>query len=378
MEGDVVMEKTFSVRDTNVVKGVAIILLLFHHSFLSPSRFAGYAVNFFPFTEETVVLAAKAGKCCVGIFTFLSAYGLTRSYHKQSSRWADLTERKRAEKFALRRYLNLISGFFAVYVVVFIGTFIWGSRSPLSYYAKDGADILHTAYYMLLDILGVSRLLGTPSLLGTWWYLGVTITIIVLFPVLFKLFQRVGWLLIPSFYFLFCALQIEPSRFNRWLLLVPIGIFFAEENILERCKLASLVSNRIVNLLLKLVLMTFALVLSAYLFTANYRPDNNGLLLFSTLFPVCVVVWVYLFLADLPVIAPVLAFFGKHSMNLYLSHNFLRGRWFTDHIYSFEHFALIVLVLLLESTLLSIGINALKKYSGYDRLIQRLHTRLGA
>ncbi|MCD7820831.1 MAG: hypothetical protein LUG64_01280 [Clostridiales bacterium] len=38
----------FSVRDTNVVKGVAIILLLFHHCFLSASRFEGYDISFFP------------------------------------------------------------------------------------------------------------------------------------------------------------------------------------------------------------------------------------------------------------------------------------------------------------------------------------------
>ncbi|MCD8188653.1 MAG: acyltransferase [Clostridiales bacterium] len=372
------MGETFSVRNTNVMKGVAIILLLFHHCFLSEGRFEGYAVSFYPFTQGMVILAAKAAKCCVGIFTFLSAYGLTRSYHKQSSRWTDLTERKQAEKFALRRYLNLISGFFAVYVVVFLGSFLWGDRLPFSYYTEDAADLLHAAYYMLLDILGVSDLFNTPSIIGTWWYLGLAITIIVLFPILFKLYQQMGWVLIPALYCLFCALQIEPENNNSWLLLVPVGIFCAEENILERCKVASLVSNRAVNGGLKLILATCPLLLSAYLFAENYGTENYGMLLFSTLLPVCVVIWVYLFLSSLPLIAPCLAFLGKHSMNIYLSHNFLRDRWFQDHIYSFGHFILIVLVLLAESTLLSIGINALKKYSGYNRLTQKIHMLLGA
>ncbi|MCD7756972.1 MAG: acyltransferase family protein, partial [Clostridiales bacterium] len=142
------MEKQFSIRDTNVVKGVAIILLLFHHSFLNANRFAGYTVNFFPFAESSVILAAKAGKCCVGIFTFLSAYGLTRSYRKQGEHLSGLSEYRRAEKFVLRRYLNLLSGFFAAYVVAFIGTYCFGSRSPLTYYTRDAADGFHAAYYM--------------------------------------------------------------------------------------------------------------------------------------------------------------------------------------------------------------------------------------
>ncbi len=116
--------KQFLVQDTNIVKGVAIIILMFHHCFLSASRFEGYDISFFPLTQEMVVSAARAGKCCVGIFTFLSAYGLTRTYQKAERTWRGDSEVKLAEKFVLRRYINLISSFFAVYVVAFICSYL--------------------------------------------------------------------------------------------------------------------------------------------------------------------------------------------------------------------------------------------------------------
>ncbi len=244
----------------------------------------------------------------------------------------------------------------------------------------DGSDnALKIGYYILLDILGVSSLAGTPTLLHTWWYLGLSITVIVLFPIIFKLYNKFGWIVVPAWFFLFCSLQLSVSDFTDWLILVPIGILFANRDLLEKCREWKPCQKRAASAVVKFVLFTGLLLLLLLLYI-QLDMDNTayGAKLAGNLLSLSVVLWVWLFLDGLPIVAPVLAFFGRHSMNIFLFHNFLRKRWMTDQLYSLHYVPVIVFALLMVSTLISIGINALKKYSGYDRLVQRIHQRLGA
>lgn len=70
----------FSKTDTSKVKGIAIIMMIFHHCFLSAARYKGQIVLFMPFSEEFINDFALSMKICVAIFTFLSAYDMTLSY----------------------------------------------------------------------------------------------------------------------------------------------------------------------------------------------------------------------------------------------------------------------------------------------------------
>ena len=47
-----------------------------------PDRYKGFALDFSPFSESSVNTFANFFKICVGIYVFLSAYGLTCSYIK--------------------------------------------------------------------------------------------------------------------------------------------------------------------------------------------------------------------------------------------------------------------------------------------------------
>lgn len=366
------MEKIFSKRDTNIVKGVAIIIMLLHHCFLSADRFDKYSISFFPFNEETIILMAKSGKCCVGIFTFLSAYGLTRSYIKQRKECGTLSESKMAEKFVLRRCINLLSGFLVVYVIAFVGSCFFTNLTPLKIYCEEQKDAFTFLYHMFLDMLGISRLLNTPALINTWWYMGLALTVIFIFPVMMKLYGHFGRILIPAYFCLFCALQLDKGNYSRWMVLVPIGIWFADHNILEKCKAWKNSKKSRFSVMVKFIVISAIMLLSATVFAWNYNTKNYSTILLDVLLTLCTVLWVYLFLADLPFISRILEFLGIHSMNIFLIHSFLRGRWLQAHIYSFRHFVLIVLVLLVESTLISIGIELLKKYSGYNNLVRKL------
>ena len=74
------MEKSsFTKKDTNIIKGCAIIFLMIHHCFRTSARYAGYDINFAPLNQQMVTYLAAFLKICVPMFVFLTAYGMTIS-----------------------------------------------------------------------------------------------------------------------------------------------------------------------------------------------------------------------------------------------------------------------------------------------------------
>ena len=57
----------FTKYETNIIKGIAILMMLLHHCFTSPERYKGYQIIFSPFQENTInlVLSQYSGhrKC---------------------------------------------------------------------------------------------------------------------------------------------------------------------------------------------------------------------------------------------------------------------------------------------------------------------------
>lgn len=372
----IIMENTFSKRYTNITKGVAIILMMLHHCFLSVDRFENYTISFFPFKQELVVLLAKSGKCCVGIFTFLSAYGLTRSYLKKKSQEISLAPKEFYGKFVLRRYFNLLSGFIVIYLIAFIGSCFLTDKTPIVIYCKKDKTPLTFAFYMVLDLLGLSRIVGTSSLINTWWYMGLALTIIFLFPMVMELYKYFGWLIIPAYFCLYFSLDIGKGEFVRWLFLLPVGIWFAECNILEKCKIYF---NGIRSCFFKILLFfcsSLLLFIICIYFGMNYECSDYSIIFLDLILTLGVIIWTYLFLCEIHLLARILEFIGRHSMNIFLIHSFLRVRWFPDHIYSFSHFLLVMSVLLIESTLISIAVEWVKKRSGYSSWIKNYINRV--
>ena len=76
------MEK-FTVDKTNLCKGVAILIMLFHHLFFRPESWSLYFYTIKIREIPLIGYIASQGKMCVAIFIFLSAYGLTFSARKE-------------------------------------------------------------------------------------------------------------------------------------------------------------------------------------------------------------------------------------------------------------------------------------------------------
>jgi hypothetical protein len=90
------------------------------------------------------------------------------------------------------------------------------------------------------------------------------------------------------------------------------------------------------------------------------------------LYPIAFILFVVEFVLPLTPIRKVLGFFGKHSMNVFLTHTFIRAYYLPDFTYSWKHFALICLVLLIVCTAISIVIEAIKSLLRYNKLVGKL------
>ena len=111
---------------------------------------------------------------CVGIFAFLSVYGLTLSMKKQ---YKDLEfSGKEATLFVVKRYLHLVFMFLIPYFLCFGVTYGLG-------YHRYNNSLWENVISAFADILCVGRLFGTRLLIPTWWYLSLEVMLIVFLPV---------------------------------------------------------------------------------------------------------------------------------------------------------------------------------------------------
>lgn len=94
---DTVMK--FDVKKSNMVKCIAIILMLMHHLFGCFTKACQrYGVYSLYISWDSITKFSGAAKVCVATYVFLTAYGITISYNKNKD---VLCERKNYERFCI-------------------------------------------------------------------------------------------------------------------------------------------------------------------------------------------------------------------------------------------------------------------------------------
>ncbi len=346
--------------DSQVIKGVAIFLMMWHHSFLE-GRFEEFTISFFPFSAEQVSQFAYCSKICVSLFAFVSGYGLYLAY----------SHRKKEEsvsRWIAKRYLKSFLPIWFVIAFCWIVTFVLDGRPAAVYFAK-GRKI--GMLYMAFDFLGLSNLFDTPSLMGTWWYLTAFIAFIVLTPLLVDAIRKYGGILC------FAALMLLPRCINgfpggkHFLTFLPaflIGMLFAGNDVFARFKQKTegSISKAVAAALLSLAMVIPAWYLSCILSRKQFWDLTLGL--FTGIYATAI----FFTFCRFPAVSKILQFLGRHSLNIYLTHGVIRSKYCSEFIYGRVHFALVILTLLLSSLVVSLVIEALKKLFKFDTLQRRV------
>lgn len=332
---------TFSPKDTRICKGFGILIMLFHHMYADVARFSDVSLNFAPLSQGLAVEISNYMKICVGIYVFLSAYGLALSYDK----W-----KKGDGTFIAFRYLKMMVPFFAIYVLMILLSLVFGENWNISkaygLAADPGLrDICALGFAMVTDFLGLAHLFGTPTFCATWWYMSLAILIILLIPLLCRLCRKLGWgyaaILAAAAPF---ALGLNVVSLTRYFLCIVLGVGFAQENILAKCKETVCRKGKLGYFLGFTALLTLSFLLR--------QGKYKGALIeiWDSVIPVLWILYIYFFVCDLPILSRALDFFGKYSTTMFLTHTFIRYYWFRPLVYSQENAWLNYLILVALST----------------------------
>ena len=357
----------FTKKNTLAVKGIAIIFLLCYHCFSQRARLYGAEVSFWPLSDETVFMICRSMMMCVGMFAFLSAYGLTLSI---KSSWPDYQfSGHDAAMFVLKRYVKLFFMFMLPFLFCSGITFVTGTGS---YRYRNG--FWENVAGVVMDFFGVGQIFGTTLMVNTWWFLSLEILIIVFMPFMIRFYRKYSWLMVPMILLPGSFLLEKQVHLTKYLFVVPLAVWFADRQILERLKAFSPVKNRTVGKILKFVLLTGFLLVLFKVYDTPWGIKHFEFLL-NGLVPAVVIWWAYEFVIELPVLRSVLEFLGRHSADIFFTHTFVRSLWMTDVVYSFRHGLFIFLFLLGVSLMISFILDFIRKKLVYNKINERIADR---
>ena len=362
------------------MKGIAIIILLFHHCFLNAQRWATvpyeklattkgwgyYPISFAPFSSHTIQYLASFSKICVAMFVFMTGYGMWVSYESQKKKTT-------MSNYIKKRMVTLMTGFLIIFVVTEILAIPTGRF--IEVYGHDFRSVV----YMIIDALGLAKLLGTPLFCLTWWYMSLAIVLIMIFPFVHSIMEKYQWVVVVASIIVprACGFGQSTDLF-RYLLAYTLGMYFAQHDLLARIKekfMEQNVAGKLLSLIVSLIGLAVIIKCRQNAWIGwKYLDFWDG---FAAMY---VIIISYIYILNGKWIVKGLGFLGKHSMNIFLIHSFYRDVFFHEFTYSFYYAWLDYIVLMAISLVTSIVLEWFKKLIRYEKFIEwvkRLVTKEG-
>lgn len=351
-------------RESNILKCVAIMLMLFHHLFMYADQADYPALIYGPLLSNPWRLASagQLSKLCVTIFVFITAYGTARSYLGD-----DMKDCSRLMEKSTRRLVKLLVNFQFVYIIAALLCPLSG-KNWLTLYSPSRLENL---VFALFDFMGVSFIINTPSYNSSWWYMSLAVTFVLTLPLLIKLCRRYGFFVLLPEILLVRWLNVNWVIY-RYLLPAVVGILLAEYRVIER-----VIDTYIQSGVLKKAGFYLGIFIVLGLGSVLWLRAGDGLLdIYETVLLLPVVLFTLLTLARIPYVNRAAEFVGRHSMNMFFIHAFIYQNWFHDFTYSLKYPALIYLFLFASSLAASVLIEQLKKWLRVEELTRWISNRL--
>lgn len=333
--------KEFTKENTLQVKGVAIMLMLMYHLFYPEWVLDEMQINYAPLSKEMVLNVASFGNICVAIFVMLTAYGLTKKVlSMEHVEMADLC------KGSVKRFGKLMGNCLVVYGTMNLICFPYFQYETLYGKGKQGCLL------MLCDALGLSHMLETPMLNETWWYLEIAYILIFLVPFLALLVKKVkNSLLLLGFLAPF-VVHLD-TDIGRYLFVAVFGVCMAYGGWLEKW------INRKVPAIFYWILGILGTPIILFV-RQNAVVQDYFMEYVDAIAAFFILVITVTTLGKVPVIRKILAFIGKHSMNIFLMHTFLYLLVFRKYVYYFKPAIASFMILLLSCLIYSVILEWLK------------------
>jgi peptidoglycan/LPS O-acetylase OafA/YrhL len=181
---------SYTKRDTNIIKGFAILCIVFHNYFhwLMPSP----GENEFDFSPARVhnlfdllgqqpgefvnILFSYFGHYGVQLFVMISGFGLTLSMLRREQRWGE---------FVINRLKKLYPLLITGVVVCLLGCLVMNGRL---FNQGEWREIGYKFLFIHTLIPGSGL-----SINGPWWFFGLIFQLYLLFPLLFRCIKKWRW-----------------------------------------------------------------------------------------------------------------------------------------------------------------------------------------
>lgn len=347
-----------------------------HHCFLDPTRYKGQDVIFSPFPESWINAVALSMKICVGLFVFLSAYGITISYKKCSKDYNISIETVKA--LILKRLVSLWGGFLVVFGLVNIYDVVFVGDARFTRVYGHG---LRSILYFVVDGIGLAEFFRSPTYLATFWYMSLAILLVLVLPIciyFYKKWNGITLVLIGSMIFALLfpiSAKAHYVYLPNYLFCICLGMWIADRNILSwlkdyKIKKDSKIINRVGKFIITIVLVVVMVYLRQKTRAMIFLPVWEGAISLAICY------FMFDFINNIFFIGKVFEVLGKYSMNIFLIHNFIRVIWYYDFTYGFRYWWLVVLVLLGISFIISFIIEWFKGVSGYNKFLNKIKTKI--
>ena len=314
----------FSRDDTKALKGLAVLMMLFHHmagfTDRCPPDFEGFQTLWRGFAEKGL-LGALAGFCnnCVSIFFFLGGYGMYLL-------WKD-------KRFHLGKQIKrLYFAYWRVFVLIVPVALIFFRRSPDQAPALSCIYNIHGARQMFVTLL--ANFTGFNSTLNNeWWFFKSYLCMMpmgVLFCLAMKktkhpaadllivclidfirrvVFANIGNTTLfsgASVHYFFSVFLIPDTRAT----MLYLGIVFAKHNLLTRIK-------NIFNRLRFSPVYGLAVIVGIFYMRSFLTAEFIDIIYVPLFIAAASVI-----LDSIPPLKKGMIFFGRHSTNFWLLHTF--------------------------------------------------------
>lgn len=308
-----------SSRDSLILKGIAICAMLFHHIYACAE--ADYA----DLCSSTWVYVGIIGKCCVAMFLFCSGYGLAVNFNKKFYVEADGGSVLDKARFVLKRLLKFYFNYWFIFII-FVPISIFVFNISLNDRYGESVNIIKRLCY---DLLGIN----TPPFNVTWWFNKLIILLYLAFPFIFWIVKKLNWLaligaLVLNRFYAHVPQCINPSDILFWQFAFTLGIFWNKNEERFGQKFGNLLKrNKFDFAAISCLLLCVTIYLRQHDIIHKFSDIRMDAFI-SAAFALCTISFI-----NKLRISNLLAFLGKHSANIYLTHTFFGGYWFPNILY---------------------------------------------
>lgn len=337
------------VKDSQIIKGIAILSMYFQHLYSTTSRYEEFGLTGLIGSASIMELIAIACHVCVCLFVFVTAYGIAIQEKEH------LYDRDSYIKNSIRRYSELLKQFAAVFLILLFLSYIFN----LEYGAAEAWGESQTSRIIgiLCNATGMAAVFQVPWFSASWWYLSLAMLLIFMVPILHIVVRKLGpyasvflsLFLVQSF-----GLDTVMDGLPRYLIVVVAGIIFAEYNIFER-------TEHYIETKKGLGYFLVAVILIAIPVTAVMKSHMQSKYLLDAVMAVLVIELTQLCIKKIPCLNIALAFIGKYSLYMWLIHSFFTKYWFQKFTYSFKNIWVIFFVLVGITLFISICLSKLEQ-----------------